>query len=255
LIFILTQIVIDKMQSILIKYIDFFADSIPEFFSRLNKQCLRGNRIGMEIGKLRERQIVALLQILSEKETTNPFVINYELDDNLEEVDVRFNNTDISIKTFTGTSCSNNIKLVWTSDKQNCRNFVKHFKPHADLLIVNIPKSTNGVINGTGMIYYIPRSVQQNVYNKIGSKYYKIPKDGRNSRGVELTNYGYQKLIENKNTLCLYFPWNKEKINHSYDPVEQMRNELKDYFKNKTCRKRRRYNDDYVYHTVKRRRI
>ena len=56
------------MDYILNKYQKLFEKSIPEFFARLNKQCLRGNSIGMEIGKLRERYIVSLLQIISNLE-------------------------------------------------------------------------------------------------------------------------------------------------------------------------------------------
>lgn len=246
------------MEYILHKYKYLFEETLPEFFAKLNKQCLRGRTIGMEIGKLRERNIVALLQVISEMETKQKFFINYDLDDKLAEIDCYFNYTGISIKTYTGKSI-HGIKIVWTVDKKSCKDFVKNYEPCVDLLIVNIPNAKDNKINDTGYIYYIPQKVQDFVFDNLNSKYFKMPMNGRNSRGIELSRTAFDMLIDNKNTTTISFNWNCDKINHLYDPTERMRNDIRNFINNKKYKqnsRKRSYNsisDDDEFNSKRRR--
>lgn len=97
---------------------------LPYLFQLAELENSRAGRVGMEVGSLREKIIVALLiykfgeaNIKTEIPITEP------------EVDVRLFGESISIKTITGKGFSG-VKLIWTVDAQKAREFRETYYPH-----------------------------------------------------------------------------------------------------------------------------
>ncbi len=66
--------------------------------------------------------------------------------------------------------------------------------------------------NGGGF-YYIPKEVQIEIFNQIGKNdYIKLPKQGTNPRGAEITAIALRNLVNHENTLNIPITWNKEII-------------------------------------------
>jgi len=110
----------------------------------------------MEVGSARERIIVALLiykfgeaNVKTEIPITEP------------EVDVKLFGEPISIKTITGKSFGG-VKLIWTVDAQKAKEFRESYRPHCDIVLVQINWG------GTGGFYSIPLAVQQRVFAEMG---------------------------------------------------------------------------------------
>ncbi len=67
--------------------------------------------------------------------------------------------------------------------------------------------------NNIGGFYYIPREVQTEVFKKLGrTKYIKLPVEGTNPRGVEISAEGLVNLIEHRETFKITINWTKENI-------------------------------------------
>ncbi len=175
---------------------------LPKLFHLAELESSRAGKIGMEVGSLRERIIVALL-IYKFGETN----IKTDIPITQSEVDVLLFNNPISIKTITGNSFSG-IKLVWTVDAVSAMAFKEHYKPSCDMLLVQINW------NGVGGFYYIPKDVQTEVFNYFGKdKYIKLPKPGTNPRGAEISSSAMKELIKHTKTYKIPIEWKKEKMN------------------------------------------
>lgn len=149
---------------------------LPYLFQLAELESSRAGKIGMEVGSIRERIIVALL-IYKFGEAN----VETEIPITEPEVDVKLFGKPISIKTITGKSLGG-VKLIWTVDAQKAREFYENYYPHCDILLVQINW------NDLGGFYYIPLEAQQTLFNEIGrEKYIKLPKPGTNPRGVEIT--------------------------------------------------------------------
>ncbi len=181
---------------------------LPYLFQIAEKDSSRAGKIGMQVGSLRERIIVALL-IYKFGEAN----VETEIPITEPEVDVKVYGAPLSIKTKTGSGFSG-IKVSWTVDAQTAKEFQKQYEPVCDILYINI------VWGGLGGFYYIPKRVQKAVLKKLGNKnYIKLPKQGTNPRGIEFTRDAFTSLIEHKLTRVIEIQWDKREIN--YDPYKR----------------------------------
>ena len=121
------------------KLIERIQKRLPHLFQLAEFESSRAGKIGMEVGSVRERIIVALLihkfgeaNVESEIPITEP------------EVDVRLFGEPISIKTITGNSIGG-VKLIWTVDAEKARQFSEEYHPHCDILFVQTKSIGNGV--------------------------------------------------------------------------------------------------------------
>lgn len=175
---------------------------LPKLFHIAELESSRAGKIGMEVGSLRERILVALMIYKFGEEN-----VKTEIPITESEIDLILFDTPISIKTKTGTSLSG-VKLIWTVDAESVNHFCNKYQPGCDMIFVQINWS-----NGGG-VYYIPKEAQIEVFNKIGKdSYLKLPKPGTNPRGVEMTSIALNKLLEHNKTLKIPIHWDKEKVN------------------------------------------
>jgi hypothetical protein len=184
------------------KTIQKIQEKLPRLFQIAEIESSRAGKIGMEVGSLRERIIVAfMIYKFGEKN------VNSEIPITESEVDVRVFDTDISIKTITGNKFSG-VKLIWTVDAESVKHFKDNYKPHCDILFIQI------VWNKTGGLYYLPIEVQEKVYKELGSdEYIKLPKAGTNPRGAEFSSIALEQLVKHHESHKIPINWHREDIN------------------------------------------
>ncbi len=174
-------------------------DKLPKLFQIAELESSRAGKVGMEVGSVREKIIVALfIYIFGEKN------VKTEIPITAAEVDVEVYNNPISIKTITGKN-PNGVKLIWTVDAEKSKEFNEKYIPACDMIFVQINWADGGGF------YYIPKETQIEVLNILGKeKYIKLPKQGTNPRGVEMSGRAIQELLQHKNTLSIPINWKKE---------------------------------------------
>lgn len=167
---------------------------LPYLFQLAELESSRAGKIGMEVGSLREKIMIALL--------IHKF-----------GVDARLFGQPISIKTITGGGFSG-VKLIWTVDAQKAKEFREGYYPRCDILLVQVNWNANGGL------YYIPLKVQQSLFDKIGrNRYIKLPKPGTNPRGVEITGDALSSLVNEKETKLAKIRWQQARID--YNPYKR----------------------------------
>jgi hypothetical protein len=178
---------------------------LPHLFQLAEEDSSRAEKIGMEVGSLREKILVALLIYkFGEKNVETERITE-------PEVDVRLFGKPISIKTITGMG---GVKIIWTVDPQKAREFRKHYAPSCDTLLVRINW------NGIGWVYYVPLEVQRKIFREMGrDKYIKLPKPGTNPRGVEFSKEALSRLLGDEKTRKIEIAWRRKKID--YDPYRR----------------------------------
>ncbi|MBM3467578.1 MAG: type II restriction endonuclease subunit R [Alphaproteobacteria bacterium] len=182
---------------------------LPILFQLAEINHQRNGKLGMEIGSEREKIVIALLiyQFGEENVTTNiPITEN--------ETDVIIFKEPISIKTITNKKIVG-VKLIWTVDAQKSSEFINTYKAGCDMLFVHINW------NGYGGMYLIPKEVQTEILSQYGKEFYfKLPKQGTNPRGVEITNKAINKLTEHNKTKMIKINWFRSE-NKSYTPYDK----------------------------------
>jgi len=174
---------------------------LPKLFYQAQLESSRAGKIGMEVGTIREKIIVAFFLYKFGEEN-----VQTEIPTTQAEIDVIVYNNPISIKTITGVNTVG-IKLIWTVDKVKAREFSDNYNPSCDIALVQINW------NNRGGFYYIPRDVQTEVFEKLGrERYIKLPVEGTNPRGVEMTAEGLNNLVEHQETLRIPIEWTKDNI-------------------------------------------
>ena len=182
-------------------------NKLPYLFQLAELESSRAGRIGMEVGSLRERIIVALLIYKFGKAN-----VETEIPITEPEVDVKLFGEPISIKTITGKFSG--VKLIWTVDAQKAREFRENYHPHCDILLVQI---NWGSIGG---FYYIPLEAQRKLFDRIGrDRYIKLPKPGTNPRGVEITKEALTSLVKDDLSKVIEINWQKTRID--YNPYKR----------------------------------
>ena len=174
---------------------------LPYLFQLAELESSRAGKIGMEVGTLREKIIIALLIHTFREEN-----VNTEIPITKAEVDVELSGTPISIKTFTGKYFAG-VKLNWTVDARKAKEFQRDYIPNCDMILVRIDW------NNIGDFLYISLDTQEKILKKIGSKkYIKLPKPGTNPRGVEITKEALSELVRDSGTKKIEINWQKVEI-------------------------------------------
>lgn len=175
--------------------IELVKSKLPKLFKLANVESSRDGKIGMEVGSIRERILIALLiyKFGNENITTNIPITE-------PEMDVKVFGEPISIKTVTG---SGGVKLIWTVDAIKAKEFCDNYEPGCDIFIAQIFWGTEG-----GGLFLIPISAQEEILNSMGKEsYFKLPKAGTNPRGVELSKDALAKLLEHGETKKITVDW------------------------------------------------
>lgn len=176
---------------------------LPYLYHIAELESSRAGKIGMQVGSLREKIIIALL-IYKFGESN----VKMDIPITEPEVDVELFGEPLSIKTITGRGFSG-VKLIWTVDTQKAKEFLENYYPRCDILLVQI------VWNGRGGFYYIPLEAQTKLFQEMGrERYIKLPKPGTNPRGVEITKEALLRLVQDKETRFIEIAWQKSKIDY-----------------------------------------
>lgn len=174
---------------------------LPKLFQIAELESSRAGKIGMEVGSVREKIIIALLMYKFGESNVDSLIPITEA-----EIDVRVYEQPLSIKTITGKKPTG-VKLIWTVDEDKALEFSMKYEPSCDMIFVHIDWS-----NGGGF-YLIPKEVQRDVLKKIGREnYIKLPKKGTNPRGVEMTGSALRELLNQDGIYVIPINWTKEKI-------------------------------------------
>lgn len=183
-------------------------NKLPYLFQIAEIENSKASKVGMEVGLIRERIIIALLIYKFGEENVETNIGITE-----PEVDVKLFNKPISIKTI--TKKLSGVKLIWTVDYKKVQDFKQNYQPKCDILLIQINWGNDGGL------YYIPLESQQEIIKKLGKDgYIKLPKEGTNPRGVEITGKALKMLIKHELSKKIEIKW--EKIsNIDYDPYKR----------------------------------
>lgn len=169
---------------------------LPYLFQMAEIDCSRAGKLGMEIGLVRERILIAMLIYKFGLENVDVGIPATE-----PEIDVKVFDKPISIKTITNPRITG-IKLIWTVDSKKVKEFKTNYTPASDILLTHINW------NNKGSIFLIPLHVQSVILKKLSRKYYfKLPKLGTNPRGVELSKEAVQLMINHADTVAVEINW------------------------------------------------
>jgi hypothetical protein len=183
---------------------------LPHLFHYAERDSSRAGRVGMEVGSLRERILVALLI----HKFGRPGV-ETDLPITLHDVDVTLFGDPISVKTLTtGSRRIGPVKAVWTVDAESARQFVESFEPASDYLIAHL------VWDDEGGLYYVPVECQRDILRSRGREVYlRLPRPGTNPRGVEVSSGAMAELVSDPRTLRVPIRWRRPTT--PYDQYER----------------------------------
>lgn len=174
-------------------------EKLPYLFQLAEIDNSRDGKLGMEIGSARERIVIALLIYKFGEEN-----IKTDIGITESETDVIVFDEPISIKTVTNKKVVG-VKLIWTVDAQKALEFINNYSPDCDILFVHINWG------GKGAMYLLSKEGQQEILSKHGKEFYfKLPKQGTNPRGVEITNEAINKLVEHPTTKKIEIDWSRD---------------------------------------------
>jgi len=180
---------------------------LPYLFQIAELESSRAGKVGMEVGSLREKILIALLIYKFGEEN-----VETDIPITTPEMDVKLFGRPISIKTITGSGFSG-VKISWTVDAQKALEFAQKYSPSCDLLLVRINW------NAKGGLYGVPLEVQKEVWHNFGMRYFKLPPPGTNPRGVEISRDALKAILEHKDTKCIEILWKRAEI--KYDPYKR----------------------------------
>ncbi len=180
-------------------------NKLPHLFQLAELESSRNGKVGMEIGSVRERILIALLMYKFGIDIVDP-----DIPITAPEVDVYVEKTPLSIKTITTKSDKyTSVKLIWTVDHIKAIEFKNKYVPSCDMLLAKIKW------NGMGKLLLFSKESQQKILNDIGiDKYIKMPKEGTNARGVEISAEALTFLEKCKDTRCIDINFIREKIDY-----------------------------------------
>lgn len=174
---------------------------LPEFFEMVEIESSRAGKVGMEVGSLRERVIIALfIYKFGEK------AVKVDIPITEPEIDVIVYDVPYSIKTITGRNISG-VKLIWTVDQFQAREFSNKYLPKCGMILIHINWENEGAF------YYIPKDTQIEIFRKIKPEnYFRLPKEGTNPRGVELSAVALREMLQHRNTYKIPIFWRRQNI-------------------------------------------
>ena len=174
-------------------------DKLPYLFQMAEVDNSRDGKLGMEIGSARERILIALL--ISEFGEDN---IKTNIPITQTEADVIVFDKPISIKTVTNKKIVG-VKLIWTVDAQKSLEFIDTYKAECDMVFVHINWLNHGGV------YFIPKQAQSEILKTLGKdNYFKLPKQGTNPRGVEITSDALVTLTQHPQAQKIDITWHRD---------------------------------------------
>lgn len=178
---------------------------LPHLFQLAELESQRSGKIGMEVGSIRERILVALLMYKYGLDDVDPDVPITE-----PETDVYVKGEPLSIKTVTSSgNYFNGVKVSWSVDEETVRQFERRYSPSCDMLLARIKWG------GMGQLFLFPKEAQLSVLLNMGSdKYLKLPKPGANSRGVEISKEALGLLVEHELTRKINIRFVREELDY-----------------------------------------
>ncbi len=188
------------------KIIQRVKERMPDLFQLAEVDSSRAGKLGMEVGSVREKIIIALLIYKFGEEN-----VKTDIPITKSEIDAVLFDSPVSVKTISGDLSG--VKLIWTVDSQKVLEFSKNYTPKTDILLVNINWSA------VSAFYYFPKESQIRVFKKLGTKkYLKLPKKGTNPRGVEITKKAVELLATDKDTMLIDINWERREVKYNiYD--------------------------------------
>jgi len=172
---------------------------LPGLFYLAELDSSRAGKIGMEVGSLREKILIALLIYKFGQENVETNIPITE-----PEVDVKLFGNPISIKTITGKKLGS-VKIIWTVDAEQALRFSQTYIPSCDTILVQLNWG------GLGWMFYFPCQIQVATLKLIGrERYIKLPKAGTNPRGVEITTEALNILVNHPQVLKNPIEWIRE---------------------------------------------
>lgn len=180
-------------------------NKLPHLFLLVELESSRNGKIGMEIGSVRERILIALLMYKFGIDIVDP-----DIPITAPEIDVIVDNTPLSIKTLTTNSKRwSSIKLIWTVDAQKALAFKNLYTPSCDMLVAKIHW------NSEGKLLLFSKEAQCAVLDSIGrDNYIRLPKVNTNARGVEITAEALSMLENYKDTRSININFVREKLDY-----------------------------------------
>ncbi len=180
-------------------------NKLPHLFQLAELESSRNGKIGMEIGSVRERILIALLMYKFGIDIVDP-----NIPITAPEVDVYVDSTPLSIKTVTTKSdMYGSIKLIWTVDRSKALEFKNTYTPFCDMLLAKIKWG------GKGKLLLFSKESQQKVLDDIGrDRYIKLPKVNTNARGVEITNEALMLLEKCDDTRVIDIDFVRKEIDY-----------------------------------------
>lgn len=184
-------------------------EKLPYLFQMAEVDNSRDGKLGMEIGSARERILIALL--MSEFGEEN---IKTNIPITHTEADAIVFDKPTSIKTVTNKKIVG-IKLIWTVDAQKSLEFIDYYKAECDMIFVHINWLNQGGI------YFIPKQAQSEILKTLGKdNYFKLPKQGTNPRGVEITSDALVILTQHPQAQKIDITW-KRNDTLEYTPYQR----------------------------------
>lgn len=183
-----------------VKLVEKIQNKLPSLFDLAELESSRAGKVGMEVGSKREQILAALLMYkfgegnVEKRNITEP------------DVDLRLFREPVSIKTFSVKSSRTlgSVKAVWTVDWLRVKEFCRTYRPRSDMLLVQV------VWNREGGLFLVPITVQEEVFQRLGTdNYLKVPKQGTNPRGVEISRDALRAMITSKGTRKIPIAWQR----------------------------------------------
>lgn len=176
---------------------------LPKLFYLAELDNSRNGKLGMEVGSTREKILIALLMYHFGADNVDPKIPITEA-----EIDVFVKSQPLSIKTVTAKKLSG-VKLIWTVDYKKVEEFVTTYNPSCDMMLAQINWG------GIGNLYLFSKDEQIDVLQKLGrDTYMKVPKQGTNPRGVELSAVALDNLVNNASTRSIQINFVRETFMH-----------------------------------------
>ncbi|HXF86393.1 MAG TPA: ThaI family type II restriction endonuclease [Anaerolineales bacterium] len=181
---------------------------LPELFYLAELESSRAGKVGMEVGSVREKILIALLLYKFGEQNVQTDLPIHE-----PEADVKVFGRPLSIKTMTGATFKS-VKLIWTVDAEQAIEFSHRYIPSCDMLLVQVNW------NNTGGVFLFSQETQIEILEKMGrAGYIKLPKAGTNPRGVEVSGQALDVLSKHPHTLKFPVQWYRTKI--EYNPYQR----------------------------------
>ena len=174
---------------------------LPELFYLAELESSRAGKVGMEVGSVREKILIALLLYKFGEDNVQSSLSIHE-----PEADVVVFGRPLSIKTVTGAMIKS-VKLIWTVDAAQAVKFSQQYVPSCDMLLVQVNWAN------AGGFFLFSKESQIEMLEQLGrAEYIRLPKPGTNPRGVEISGKALDALSKHAQTLKFPVQWHRVKI-------------------------------------------